>query len=126
MNENYTISKELLSEVLKYEVCTSGYMKENDTLSVYWGMIGCRAIDDCEEYEEFINIHELANKCKEWLITKDLCVISGNGNLKNQGYFCSIDGFVPTEELVFLAESEVEAIIKATQWFLDNTNHKES
>ena len=57
------ISRGLLSEVLGYSTATNGYIKDN---TIYWGMIGRRGIDDCEEYKEDIGIREFAHKCEEW------------------------------------------------------------
>ncbi len=126
------ISKELLSEVLGYQVCTSGYIKENDTSSVYWGMIGCRAIDDCEEYEEFMNIHELAHKCKIWVYEQGYTIGEDYRSVRisklyskhevpailwDIDYFKVDDSFIPFDPIY---------IIKATQWILENKNKHEN
>jgi hypothetical protein len=63
--------------------------------------------------EEKISIHELIHIVKLWIISNDICVTSGNGLLKNNGFFCSIDGFVPIEEHIFEADTEYESILNA-------------
>ncbi len=133
MSDTNIISKELLSEVLGYEVCTDGYMKENDKDSVYWGMIGCRAIDDCEEYEESINIHQLAHMCKEWarteasekLYTEHLVGVNYPSSCGEKPKVKNYDMWICFSSLLYkhrigIAETEPEAIFKACQRRLED------
>ncbi len=93
------ISQKLLSAVLGYPTCTEGYVKESEPNIIYWGMIGCRAIDDCEEYEEGRDIDKLTRECKEWIL---------------DNYLLTIHSFF----------TDTEAIFKAGQWLFDKEDKK--
>ena len=110
------ISKELLEAVLEFKVMNF-YVAWN---YLHYSLIGCRAIDDCEEYEETINIYELAHKCKEWV--------------SKQGYtFCTFGQctylihdsedhdtiYNMFERQSFYGNSEPEAIFKASEWVFE-------
>ena len=70
----------------------------------------------------WINIYELAHKCKEWAI------LNGGYNIWSSGYGkeCYIDGrrFKEFENIRFLAASEPEAIFKACEWILEQIKNK--
>lgn len=124
------ISKELLSEVLGYSVLTEGYIKENENNNLYWGMMGCRAPDDCEGYEEHINIHELVYKCKEWAWNEGF--IMATYKSQSSGWLTDLfymdkegitdheygdDGFIQTFTQWVKGEN---SDIKSCQWILEN------
>lgn len=116
------ISKELLSEVLgRYvvEFKNESWLKSNNTI-VY-------TLKD-EESEDFINIYELANKCKEWALSKDyyLRAEQGINYYDNLQWTCFLninmdDG---AEYIDYWNSTEPEAIFKACQWILDNKEIK--
>ena len=102
------ISKELLSEVLNYEVDVFLGINKNEI-----DYTCCR--DENEGYIDIsINLYEFAFKCKEWLKSKvsNLCSGFDNGHRS----FCHIEN-LNTEDR-FYEDSEIEAIIKACEWIL--------
>lgn len=126
------ISKELLSEVLGKDV--------DSVRSGFTGTIGSEANIKYRQLqpraELYINIYELAHKCKEWAFeTESVQIIHarkygyGVGVVK---YFSSIEVYNghylynPSDELgtstqvSFEADTEPEAIFQAAQWVLDN------
>jgi hypothetical protein len=113
------ISKELLSEVLgDNKIIGCSFTSEIGFDAIEYAWIGCRAIDDCMEFIDYINIYELAHKCKEWASNKGIGLASwveqypdGACQLTWKAEYITID---------FSADSEPEAIFKACQWILDN------
>jgi hypothetical protein len=115
------LSKELLSEVLGYEVYDiSNYHEQRmadykeDFISFKRYLNGCR--------RNPINIHELAHFCKEWAYK--------NGFILRSEYYPS-DSFlfsggcllidISTEESAwFNGTIEPEAVFKACEWILNN------
>jgi len=101
------ISTEVLSEVLGFEV-SHCQMRGNNEVSIFKG--------GRTSASQFINIYELAHKCKEWAMP--MYLVSGYDN----NFFCSInkgwsDEVTPS---TFYGNTEPEAIFKACQWILDN------
>jgi len=95
------ISKELLSEVLCIVIDGNPSLNKNEIN--YTESFGCRY---------YINIYELAHKCKEWLIKEcHQCVWSGKSFSKLDGYECSICSFYGGKEKIFEADTEPEAIL---------------
>lgn len=115
--ENNIISKELLSEILNknitdLEICltsTSRLLITTVPNSVVY-------ITDDSEYAKWINIHELASKCKEWLISNRY-VTHSIRNLKEYIVYLSGDFKIPSED--FRANTEPEAIFNACEWVLN-------
>jgi len=106
-----TISKELLSEVLGFEV-SSVYVAPNDTF-----------VEAQSEYsDERVNIHELAHKCKEWALINHTFIESGlpYKTRATAAVFNSDEGFLEG----FEADTEPEAIFKACKWLLANTKEE--
>lgn len=60
-----------------------------------------------------INVYELAFKCKEWAKTKGKGFKSG---VFYNEYIARIDG----ADVYFIAQTELDAIFKATKWVYDN------
>jgi hypothetical protein len=104
----------LFSEILKWNIDS---IRIVDNI-VYFVQFGDSGYDIIRESQK--NIYELSHIVKDWLISNNLCVTSGNGLLKNDGFFCSIDGFVPIEEYIFKADTEYEAIFKAALFVFEN------
>lgn len=142
------ISKELLSEVLgkdilsariegKSAIYTVDYETEEDG-ELTWIIA-----------EFFINIYELANKCKEWALSKKFQLHSGihtiarpkeeyynkkssdfNKCIRESYWFAKLKSsiYVTTKlcqhesssDFLVYGASEPEAIFKACQWILDN------
>ena len=116
------ISKELLSEVLKVYIESISSPKEFDYHEIIYRRDGTN---------RYINIHELAYKCKEWARLKELTLFSGAiENSDNEfdlewSYDCQIFSHKDGIELFYIkCESEPEAIFKACQCILDNKEDK--
>jgi hypothetical protein len=63
----------------------------------------------------YINIYELAHKCKEWLKNNVSNSFSGFDN--GHRFFCHIENYNIQDR--FYEDTEHEAIFKACQWILD-------
>jgi len=102
------ISKELLSDVLEEKVVRVHIM-ENMTY-IYF-------LDSNQEY--FMNIHELANKCKEWASIKGFRLTSFQ-DLEDG--CCEVSESISYPPCLFsqICKTEAEAIFEACQWILDN------
>jgi hypothetical protein len=105
------ISKELLSEVLGIDkrLCRIDEIKEN--------YIFFYTMTNAGEFQNYINIYELAHKCKEWALTEDKCLSSTPYH--KELYVCTILG-----DEMFEAETEPEAIFKACEWILEQIKNK--
>ena len=102
------ISKELLSEVLNYEVDAFLGINKNEI-----DYTCCR--DENEGYIDIsINLYEFAFKCKEWARDKYDITIS-SALYKNYAKSWNID-----KDKSYTAETEVEVVIKACNWVLEN------
>ena len=104
------ISKELLSEVLGYKV---ELVKSNNGTTLYFNKY---------ENGDYINIHELAHKCKEWAVlkgyeieTKLYAIGTEIYSSANISYGRNMGKYIDT-----ITTTEPEAIFKACQWILDN------
>ena len=111
------ISKELLSEVLGYEVEIRGFKDKFIPANFEYikDMIDVKAI----------NIYELAHKCKEWAYTKCNYTLESTSN--PFGGFCKIEIYeidigkaYNKPDDVYRGTNEPEAIFKACQWILEN------
>lgn len=110
------ISKELLSEVLNKNILSYEFDM--------YGNIDYKVIND---YGSNINIYELAHKCKEWALEKNLTLFSGNINNQDNNYEsewsydCQIFSHKEGIELFYIKSlTEPDAIFKACQWILDS------
>lgn len=108
------ISKELFNEVMKNVGDIYNMKVVNDYL--FWD----------NGYSNQINIYELAYKCKKWAYTKCNYTLESTSN--PFGGFCKIKIYeidigkaYNISDDVYRGTNEVEAIIKACQWILDNT-----
>lgn len=107
------ISKELLSEIIGKEIREFA-IEKNELRYIYQ--------DDTKSIPDlyFINIYELAHKCKEWLKNNVSNANSGFNNAHMS--FCYIENYNIQD--IFYADTEVEAIIKACTYILNNLSNK--
>lgn len=112
MLNNIEISKELLSEVLNHTVILEIDIDFEDSKVGY-------LLDNKNWY--FINIYELAHKCKEWAFKQ------GYSYLGNKGL---INIYSKTETIVAIMDEnvvnwfDVYIDFKACEWVLKETNAK--
>lgn len=106
------ISKELLSEVLD---CKDLTINEINSKAVVVRYMTKEGIED----GKWVNIHELAHKCKEWAFKNSYTLIIEN--YFSRGCDCTLST-VPNGNLgyQFDADTEPKAIFKVCQWILDN------
>lgn len=109
------ISKELLSAVLDVEVTNViGIMYTNE--------LRYETCDDEFNSFNFIRINDLFVKCKQWalkyIIDKEIqsygCTISSSTHPDGKGR-----ARILVIDEIFIADTEVEAVIKACEWILD-------
>ena len=111
------ISKELLSEVLDEKI--SEILPDRKIIGSE-KTLEYVAENSFRPYN-YINIYELANKCKEWAENKDYYIVSGTWALQGEKQkACIIGKPKPLEN--FIANTEVEAIFKACEWILKEIN----
>ena len=101
------ISKELLSEVLGYEV---EEVKDVMDSTLYFNNT---------KHGDYINIYELAHKCKEWLRSNGF-MITIFYHLDTIAVNISFDGSDVYWTPSMTVYTELDAITKACQWILDN------
>lgn len=114
------ISKELLSEVFGEKRVILDYEVSINKTEIHYGH---KDIDE----DGFINIYELAYKCKEWAIGEYGFSLH-SFPCPDDTYTCEIYKFHKSTGYVivdwFNCLSEVESIFKACQWILDNKEAK--
>ncbi len=102
-----TISKELLSEVLNYEVDVFLGINKNEI-----DYTCCR--DENEGYVDIsINLYEFAFKCKELLLKNNIAFTLNYYNDNTVQFYCE------KYHLDIESNSEIESIIKACTWILE-------
>ena len=114
------ISKELLSEVLGYEVDTFLGINKNEIDYT------CCKDENVGYIDTSLNIYEFAFKCKEWAKNKEYIVHSSpTQKIEHTAIVQSFDfNKFYYGENQFYALTEVEAIIKACEWILENKDKK--
>ena len=116
------ISKELLSEGLGIKISkVKGLLAAKDNRSLL-SFVSNRD-KSRNDGKEIINIHELSNLCKQWAYSVDeYNMESGLDSVYLfDRYSCADDD--PVE--IFSADTEPEAIFKATQWIY-NKRYKDN
>ena len=124
------ISKELMSEVLNYEVDTVLGINKNEI-----DYTCCR--DEDEGYIDIsINIYEFAFKCKEWILNqknKDCFYIADQFSLNIESqmgvikyFWCVLLKNNSRVSPEFKADSEIECILKACEFILTKRNQNEN
>jgi len=119
------VNNELLSVVLDV---SSGWFIDNITIS------GSQVIIDYGKHDgdfdkDVFNIYELTHKCKEWALSnvEQLVWDSNTTSLYLNKFSCDITsegGFY--YDTKFEATTELEAIFKACEWILQQTDQKEN
>jgi len=120
-----TISKELINSVMNYNDesnrTTDNIKIKDNKIEIYYSH------PDFGEDLEAINIHELANVCKEWAYNKEIIIESAiwfNAPLMEKMARAKAKCNNEDESPYFIGLSEPEAIFKACQWILDNKDKK--
>lgn len=114
------ISKELLSEVLcDNKIIGCAFTSELGFDAVEYVWIGCRAIDDCEEFVDHINIYELVHKCKEWLIQNGYVLDNETRKLSFVETMLLKSNQYTSDYYDMDSKIEIEAIFKACEWILN-------
>lgn len=120
---NQMISKhiELFREVLNHKVCGLYPYEVEKVCQPTDNIVAVSYKYTAEGEWVHYNIHELANKCKEWAVIKQSYNVASL--LDYSGYACIIRQepitFLNTERR-YRARTEPEAIFMACQWILDN------
>ena len=105
------VSKELLSEVL------NDYKLIDNIEDDFW-ISGVNLGYKQKEVASFINIYELAHKCKEWALEKGHILLSWEANpVSGVECYCKSNNI---NRYPFKADTEPGAIFKACQYILDN------
>ena len=121
------IGKELLSEVLKspVEIISIDEYKCMIRNSTYFdneqrGILYCYLYEN--EEIRFMSIYEFAFKCKEWALSKGYSQLSGKDDIyeKSEGFVCSVGSTTLLIKDLY-ADTEIEAIIKACNWLLEQS-----
>ena len=113
------ISKELLSEVLNYEVDVFLGINKNEI-----DYTCCR--DENEGYVDIsINLYEFAFKCKEWAF-KNKYKIQSQINESNKGHSHITKKNDDCWAKGFFEDTEIEVIIKACEFILTKRNQNEN
>jgi hypothetical protein len=99
------ITEELLSEVLGRKV---------EIIEHFGNIIYYEEPNKTVWLEEDINIYELAHKCKEWAKDYEFHSAILDNKASCELFSTSMD------EQEFYADTEPEAIFRATQWVYDN------
>ena len=117
------ISEELLSQVLNENVVgTVLYVDDNEML--YFSQ-------ENGDGGSYINIYELAHKCKEWALRNRYILESLSNRSCIMGeeyeYYATLKIHKEVSSMLFHnidADTEQEAIFEACQWILDNKGNK--
>jgi hypothetical protein len=122
------ITKELLSDILCQKVINIRNNREDKK----WNRIKITYIDDNDLKHEdgyintsfYINIHELAYKCKEWALANSNYT-SFCTQFEKYQFSCYLYKFInifaeKQTTYTFRADTEPEAIFNACQWILEN------
>ena len=109
------ITKELLRKVLPKE---TEKLSEDFNFYIDEDYIVFR--DEGETLFDY-NIYKFAFKCKEWTLSKGYSQLSGKDDIyeKGEGFVCSV-GSSTLLIKDFYADTEIEAIIKATIWLTED------
>ena len=114
------ITKELLRKVLPKE---TENLSEDFSFYIDEDYIVFR--DEGETLFDY-NVYKFVNKSKEWALSKGYSHLSGKDDIyeKGEGFVCSIGS---TTLLIkdFYADTEIEAIIKATSGIMEQLKQKD-
>ena len=118
------ISKELLSEVLNYEVDAFLGINKNEI-----DYTCCR--DENEGYIDIsINLYEFAFKCKEWIINKEYHINTSEDSINNYIYLYKMVksdfGYEidKSNGVQFDSKEYINNLFEACEWILKELNEK--
>ena len=103
------ISRELASSVLGLNVVYTESCEHRDGIIGIWTDINTKPIEE-------ISIYEFAFKCKEWLLKNNIAFTLNYYNDNSVQFYCE------KYHLDIESSSEIEKIIKACNWILEETN----
>ena len=116
-------SKELLREVLAPEFCIEVDLFRENELKIW-------LLQNGDATKTYINIYELAHKCKEWAKKQKIILENGKeypylicSNIADTTEFGASARIMIIDEK-FRADTEPEAIFLASQYILDNLSNK--
>ncbi len=102
------ITNELMSEIIGNPISTVGI--GGNKKSIFYG----NGLSPLQK----INIHELAHKCKEWVLSDT--EYSCSSGLSRGFTRCKIgDGYCMVGARFFFADTEPEAVFKGCEWILN-------
>ena len=110
------ISKELLSEVLKLEVVKHSLYNE---LHKSFNITYMQSEDSLKSSWMPINIYEFAFMCKEWALKQGYFIYS-----TNELSFIKTFSLETIETFSNGKDTEIECILKACEWILENKDSK--
>ena len=110
------ISKELVSEVMDIKYPFSDVQLNSNILS-WWRE------DVYFEEKVKINIYEFAYKCKIWVFNKYKIYLSSEpGEASDVSLFWTANFKIKKENKSFYGDTEIEAVIKASEYILKEIN----
>ena len=108
------ISVELASSVLGLNVVYTESCEHRDGIIGIWTDINTKPIEE-------INIYEFAYKCKVWVFNKYKIYLSSElGEDSEVSLFWTANFKIKKENKSFYGDTEIEAILKACNWILEN------
>ena len=128
------ISAELLSEVLKLEVVKHSLYNE---LHKSFNITYMQSEDSLKSSWMPINVYEFTFKCKEWAMSKGYQIISGLSDepayrKQDEKAYAKVlwyegdDVHREYKDMYFMANTEIEALIKASEYVLKEINEKDT
>ena len=109
------ISNELISEILGKKVSMWGC----DSIGGSVIEIGIHLPSGGRLYKQ-LNIYEFTSKCKEWAYNKNYYIYSTVCFAHEGASYITKDDNIDKRLKTFLADTEVETIIEACNWILEN------
>jgi len=118
------ISKELLSAVFGQEVTKIKAIETKWDMQVlpFWSLEESRIDGSLNEKHFYLALETIAHKCKEWAFKEGYTLLSEYSEPSSCGIYLKDD--CDHEINGFIMKTEVEAIIEASQWVLDNRSSK--
>ena len=108
------ISKELASSVLGINVAYTEICEHRDIIGI-WTDMNTKPIKE-------INLYEFAYKCKVWVFNKYKIYLSSElGEDSEVSLFWTANFRIKKENKSFYGDTEIEAIIKACNWLLEQS-----
>lgn len=129
----YDISKELLGEVLGIRTIIMNPILEPGNRVGYLVYGSQNTPQEVYNNHKQINIYELAHKCKEWAMNKGFQIISGPSDeqahrKQDEKAYAKVLWYEGEgthreyKDMYFMANTEIEAVIKASEYILKEIN----